>query len=103
LEYQKIERAALDFYIGFKSSHGSKLSSHFLKISQKLTPMRVACSGGKYPLDDTEDVDNGDDDEAETKKQKKKVVKYSDFVFKSKFEKLLVELKRNRDEDHTCK
>jgi hypothetical protein len=64
--------------------------------------MRVACSGGKYPLDA---VDEGEDDlEAEDgKKRKTAPVLYSDFAFTSKFKTLLKELENIRDKDPTCK
>ena len=72
--------------------------------------MRVACSGGRYPLDngsdDSEDSDVDDNDELgdeSEEDQKKKPVKCSDFVFTSKFHTLITELERIRDEDSTCK
>lgn len=64
--------------------------------------MRVACSGGKYPLDAV--ADDEDDLEAEGgDKRKKAPVVYSDFAFTSKFKTLLKELENIRDEDPTCK
>ena len=107
-EYKALDDAAREFYVGFKASKGHELSKHFLLLSQKLTPLRIAASGGQIPLDDDEEDDEPEetedepsDDEAETKKKKKrrKEVRFSDFVYRSKLEALLVELKRARDDD----
>jgi TATA-binding protein-associated factor Taf7 len=153
-EYKKLEDAALSFYSNFKAKRAKKLSKYFLKLSAKLSPMRIACSGGRVPLDDTDaeldadensdgeendnvngggeeeneqesdplkedengeenpegdddvdDDDDGDDEEAEQKdepKKKRKEVNYSKFVFRSKFAKLIQELKHARDNDPSC-
>ena len=117
VEYKRLEKRALDFYVNFKRTHGRTLSKHVLKISQKLTPMRVACSGGNYPLEDMTSDDAGDaenddknedsnpehEEEGKKEKEPKKEVKYSSFEFTSKFMKLISELKRARDKDPTCK
>ena len=88
------------------------MSKYFLKVSQKLTPLRVACSGGKYPLEnedkindhDTDIEDNDSDDEDQKKKKKKPAVKiYSEFTFRSKFRFLLQELEIIRDNDVSSK
>jgi SWI/SNF-related matrix-associated actin-dependent regulator of chromatin subfamily A3 len=50
-EYDSLDSAAKTFYTEFKSSHLHQLSSQYPRLSQKLTPMRVACSGGRIPLD----------------------------------------------------
>jgi hypothetical protein len=110
-EYDNLEKTALDFYTKFRAQHEKDLSKYYLKLSQKLTPMRVACSGGTYPLEDIneeEDTDNDAsdeemDDEPRKDRKKKKEVKYSDYAFTSKFKVLLSELERIRDEDPTCK
>ena len=93
-EYKKLEKAAQDFYRDFRNSHSNLHGKFCLKLTQKLTPMRVACAGGKIPLeapasedakeeeaasDDTEmkgeeatkaaaakDKEGGDDDSSET-------------------------------------
>ena len=111
-EYAMLENAALDFYTKFKETHVSTLSSHYLKLTQKLTPLRIACAGGAVPLEadndneDSKDAD-GDDDEGDTESKKKKKVKkaivYSDFVFQSKMFKLIEELKTARDRDPSSK
>jgi hypothetical protein len=103
-----MEKQAQDFYVDFRARHFQNITKHFLKLSQKLTPLRVACSGGKYPISGCDDDDNGDVTEADdldqtTQKKKKKVVKYSDFAFTSKFIVLLAELERIRDDDPSCK
>jgi SNF2 family DNA or RNA helicase len=103
-EYDKLNNDAKSFYVDFKAAHGERLSSHYLKLSQKLTPMRVACSGGFIPLNDAavdedqEEYDNEGDDAPHKKK-----ITYSDFAFTSKFKMLLSELERIRDEDPTSK
>jgi hypothetical protein len=51
-DYAVLEKAALDFYTGFKESKGHELSKHYLLLSQKLVPLRIAASGGRIPLDD---------------------------------------------------
>jgi len=96
-EYDVIEKKAQSFYLDFRASHATKMSSHFLKVSQKLTPLRVACSGGKYPLEDETQQDKSD----EEKKPSPKV--YSDFAFTSKFRVLLKELESIRDTDASSK
>jgi len=92
-----------------------------LKISSKLTPLRIACSGGKYPLnteisDDEDDMGEGTDSmntdaDNEDGEDRKKAAKnhsttattYSKFVFKSKFQALLKQLKKIRDDEPDCK
>lgn len=104
MEYDALEAAAKMFYESFKDANASELSKHFLKLSQKLIPMRIACSGGKVPLmEDNEnlDTDNDDDDEADAKK--KKVQKFTDFAFTSKLQTLIKELKNVREKDSTSK
>jgi hypothetical protein len=107
---------------------GSQLSSHFLKLQQGLTTIRIACSGGHVPLpdgddgalstkhdvkakkgnddgegsdrDDEETEDDKEDDDGSEKKQKaKKIVRYSDFCYTSKMDKLIEELLLIRDND----
>ena len=75
------------------------MSKHFLRVSQKLMPLRVASAGGKYPIvaAATDKDDEGDDD---TKKPAAK--EYSEFEFTSKFRVLLEELETIRDTENTC-
>ena len=106
-QYEQLDSAAKAFYQKFKASHRGTLSSHYLLLSQKLTSMRVACSGGYYPLNDSgEDAEPDDDDGSDVEEKpraKHKEVKYSDFAFTSKFNVLLSELERIRDEDPSSK
>lgn len=107
-EYSRMEKQAQDFYVGFRARHFKTITKYFLKLSQKLTPLRVACSGGNYPISGFDDDDDGDATEADdvdqtTQKKKKKEVKYSNFAFTSKFNVLLAELERIRDDDPSCK
>ena len=112
VEFQKLEKEAQDFYLEFRRRHAKDMSKHFLKVSSKLIKLRIACSGGKYPLDDashvTDDLDeDGEDDNEEAAAEKpkpvKKVTKYSDFCFQSKFNELLKQLKKIRDEEPDAK
>ena len=91
-EYDRLDKEAKNFYIDFKRTHFRDLSKHYLKLSQKLTPMRVACSGGHFPLE--ADAVNATEDDTTPKKKSSK--KYSDFCFTSKFHVLVTELKRVR-------
>jgi SNF2 family DNA or RNA helicase len=102
-EYNSLDSAAKTFYTEFKSSHLHELSSHYLKLSQKLTPMRVACSGGRTPLGDGHTDKDEDIDEGIPAARKKSEVQYSDFCFTAKFNVLIRELKRARDNDPTSK
>ena len=109
-EYEKMENAARDFYNNFKLSHCDTLSSHYLLLTQKLTPLRIACSGGHVPLEDVAEVGNKDenahqdmvdseDEDNTSKKRKKTIVKFSEFGFTSKLHTLISELKRVSEED----
>ena len=78
-EYKALDDAAREFYVGFKASKGHELSKHFLLLSQKLTPLRIAASGGQIPLDDEEENDEPEetedepsDDEAETRRRRRR-------------------------------
>jgi SNF2 family DNA or RNA helicase len=115
-EFEKLEKSAQSFYLDFRRRHIADMSKHFLKVSAKLLPLRVASSGGKYPIseansdahDDADsDGDDSDDDieaaPAARKKRSSAPVKYSDFVFKSKATLLLAELKKIRDEEPDSK
>lgn len=79
----------------------------FLKITQILMPLRVACAGGRTPLrDDSAAATDSDDDDVEAagaQKRRKAPKLFSDYVFTSKLNKLIEVLKRVRDEDSTGK
>lgn len=93
-EYLALDNAARKRYKEFKLSKGHELSKHYLALSQKLTPMRIACAGGKILLNETEEADEnkGVDEEDDLPKKAKKEKKYSDFVFRSKLDSLVAEL-----------
>jgi hypothetical protein len=93
-EYKAVETAAQEHYKEFKLSNGHELSKHYLALSQKLTPMRVACAGGKIPLNETEEADDNEevDEDAEHPKKVRKEKKFSDFAFRSKLDALVAEL-----------
>jgi hypothetical protein len=106
-EYQKLETVAQDLYVKFRALYGSDITKHYLKISSILTRLRVACAGGKYPIDIDPPPEETDEDENEGAKLKKTTSKrpkeYSTFVFTSKFKVLIAELERIRDEDPSSK
>jgi hypothetical protein len=93
-EYDALETSARERYIEFKLSKGHELSKHYLALSQKLTPMRVACAGGNIPLNETGEADENEevDEDAELPKKAKKEKKYSEFGFRSKLDSLVAEL-----------
>ena len=106
-EYQNLEKEAKEFYINFRAIHGADITKHYLKISSKLMPLRVACAGGKYPINTAPQPEPVDDDmiEDETTKQRatKRPKEYSKFIFESKFQCLIEELEEIRDEDPSSK
>ncbi|CAJ1949446.1 unnamed protein product [Cylindrotheca closterium] len=102
-EYDAFESAAKQFYVQFKAGHSRELSKHYLLLSQKLTPLRVACAGGHLPTNPEAGVVAEDDGGGEAKVRKQKEVKYSDFCFTSKLTTLIEQLKQARDTDPTSK
>lgn len=71
-EYDLLEEKALSFYSNFRAKNRKNLSKFFVKLNSKLTPMRIACAGGPFPLEDT--GTNGDDmhdDEMDNEKGKR--------------------------------
>lgn len=126
LEFEKIEKQTQDWYIQFRLANKNKMSKYFLKVSSRLIPLRIACSGGKYPVYDYSDeveengdgdgdaedevdeqnVDGNDGEEGGGKKKSKKKSKetvYSKFSFNAKFNVLLEELQKIRDKEPDCK
>mmetsp|Transcript_11568 Transcript_11568/g.16296 ORF Transcript_11568/g.16296 Transcript_11568/m.16296 type:complete len:423 (+) Transcript_11568:1-1269(+) len=112
-EYKRLERDAITFYESFKQREGHQLSKHYLVLYQKLTPLRIACSGGGIP-EETEkerkkkdfDVDDGESQDGESgndDSKSKKKIKISDVVFNSKLSVLVKELQRIRDEEPHAK
>jgi hypothetical protein len=113
-EYVALDDAARNFYMNFKANKGKELSKHYLLLTQKLMPLRIAAAGGRVPLEnedgdhseESNDAEEKDEDctrETPKKKKAKKEQRYSDFVYKSKFNTLLEELKRARDDDRNGK
>ena len=118
-EYDLLEKQALYWYTQFRKSETKSHGKHFLKLTQKLTPMRIACAGGNIPIDDTETNEGGDEDDSATEdtsdennddenagvtgKKKRKEVVYSDFAFQSKMKKLIEELALAREQDPSSK
>ena len=97
-EYAKMEAVARQAYTEFKATT-HKIGTGFLKVSHMLLPLRIACAGGKIPLSDEDDSNDG----LEDKERKRKVVRLSEFAFTSKMRMLMEELKRARDEDAASK
>jgi hypothetical protein len=93
-EYEALETAARERYTEFKLSNGQELSKHYLALSQKLTPMRVACAGGNIPLNERGEADEneGVHEDGDLPKKIKKEKKYSAFAFRTKLDSLVAEL-----------
>jgi hypothetical protein len=106
-EYQNLEKAARDFYINFRDIHGADITKHYFKVSSKLMPLRVACAGGKYPINPAPQSEPADDAMADDETTKQKSIKrpkeYSKFIFESKFQYLIKELEKIRDKDPSSK
>jgi hypothetical protein len=108
-EYNALDNATLAFYTGFKSEHGHQLSKFYLRLTQKLTPLRIAASGGRVPLDEDKEGEDSEEshveDESATPKKKKakKEQRFSEFAYKSKVNALVSELISARDKDPNCK
>jgi hypothetical protein len=69
-------------------------------------PLRIACAGGRIPLDDVptetdEDDEDGNDDDEDEDAPKRKPKKLSKFAFTSKLKTLVSELERLRTDDPT--
>ena len=99
-----MENDARAYYEKEKEKDGP-IGRHYLKLIQKLTPLRTACAGGQIPLDDDSantggGVHDGSDDEPKQRK-KKKAQRFSDFCFSSKLQALVKELESVRSKDKT--
>jgi hypothetical protein len=108
LEYASHEKKALDFYRAF-APRKKEIGRHYLKLIQALTPSRIACAGGRIPI--TEDTENQDKKKKaargikkdEAKPMQKKIQEFSKFRFQSKFNVLINELEKIRDDEPECK
>jgi hypothetical protein len=95
-----------------KDQENGPISRHFLALTQKLMPLRIACAGGHIPLDnvrtetEAEDEEGNKDDENNEDKdapKKRKPKQFSKFAFTSKLKTLVSELERLRTDDPTGK
>lgn len=126
-EYDALETKACAFYQSMKDKNvGAQLSRHFLKLTHMLKPIRIACAGGRIPLDgepksakgedDGENLDNDEDDDQDSEneddtdddesdddggghKRKKKTQLFSKHAFESKLKTLVAELEAIRNTD----
>lgn len=78
-----------------------------MKLRSALLPLRLACSGGqleegqiKKKGADTDETNNG---KPKSKKANSTPLNESDIMFRSKFERLLKELRNIRDKEPDCK
>ena len=109
-EYKLYEEEARNFYADFRRRHAKTLSKHFLRLSSKLNQVRIACAGGRVPVEasgddhESEDEEEHPEHESVTPSTKKgKAVQLSTFVFESKINKLIELLKHFRDNEPSCK
>lgn len=92
--YNSLEDRAREFYKEFRNLHDvDDLGKHYVILTQKLMPLRVACAGGKIL-----EEDHHDEIVNETALNSNDP-KYSKLVFTSKVSKLLALLKNVRDSD----
>eukprot|EP00531_Pseudo-nitzschia_arenysensis_P016699 CAMPEP_0116122050 /NCGR_PEP_ID=MMETSP0329-20121206/4012_1 /TAXON_ID=697910 /ORGANISM="Pseudo-nitzschia arenysensis, Strain B593" /LENGTH=1515 /DNA_ID=CAMNT_0003615881 /DNA_START=43 /DNA_END=4590 /DNA_ORIENTATION=+ len=96
--FNKIEKESQDWYLRFRSANRSDISRHFLKLSSKLKPLQMACSGGKCPKLNLEDGLNEG-----TATMNTVAGLDSNFVFESKFKTLIKKLKKIRDTEPESK
>jgi hypothetical protein len=103
-----LESEAISFYASFRCEHGHELQKHYLKLIQRLIPLRVACAGGHVPLyeedDNQKEVAEDSDDESEDggrpkKKNSRKPKSFTEFAYTSKLLALIGELERVQNED----
>ena len=98
-EYLLLENDAKNFYSNFKTRHGHELQKYYLKLQSKLLPLRVACSGGKVPVRGVSKQGNEENEGPDTTPDDV----FSKFAFTSKFNVLIKELEKIRDDDATSK
>ena len=103
-----LESEAISFYTTFRCKNGHELQKHYLKLIQRLIPLRIACAGGRVPLYEEEDNENedeeGSDDGSEgdvrrKKKSTRKLKSFTEFAYTSKLLALIGELERVQTED----
>ena len=103
-EYDKIEQKGISLYEELKQE--GNVNKHYLKLTSALLPIRLACSGGQLGEGQIKKK-AADADETNNNKPKSKktnhVLDESDIMFRSKFERLLKELRDIRDKEPDCK
>jgi len=103
-QYEKLEADAQTYYKNIKGG-GVDIGKQYLKLKSALIPLRVACSGGfmDKKLDKSDNPELKSKDPTLKVKVKVKDESIADIAFKSKFHKLLQELKRIRTDEPTSK
>jgi hypothetical protein len=100
-EYARLQKEALDFYRTFRFDF--RVSFYF-KLTQKLRPLRIACAGGRIPHTVDSSTDDEDDDESDDElTEEPKTRTFVGPRFQSKFNALIRELERIRDNEPGCK
>eukprot|EP00554_Chaetoceros_debilis_P006480 CAMPEP_0194078492 /NCGR_PEP_ID=MMETSP0149-20130528/4871_1 /TAXON_ID=122233 /ORGANISM="Chaetoceros debilis, Strain MM31A-1" /LENGTH=345 /DNA_ID=CAMNT_0038759767 /DNA_START=150 /DNA_END=1187 /DNA_ORIENTATION=- len=103
-EYDKIEQKGISLYEELKQE--GNVNKHYLKLTSALLPIRLACSGGQLGEGQIKKK-AADADETNNNKPKSKktnhVLDESDIMFRSKFERLLKELRDIRDKEPDSK
>lgn len=100
-----MEAAALAAYMNLKGGV-DRIGKHHLYLMSKLTPLRIACAGGKVLLDDSKEIgkqgtnntcgtSNSENDSNENEPA------FSHFAFTSKLEALISKLQNIRERDET--
>ena len=98
VEYAQLEEAARDLYHPIRAA--GKCGKRYLRLTQALLPLRVACAGGPVPLFSPEletGEEGSDESEDDAPRKPKKTQVFSDFAFTSKLEVLVHELETIRD------
>jgi hypothetical protein len=62
-EYDTLETSVKIWYQSFKKKNAKNIGRHYLLLSQKLLPLRIACTGGHVPIENESDDDDEDDDD----------------------------------------
>ena len=105
-KYLQLEEKAKAFYGSFSRGLVSKA---YLKVMAGLLPLRIACAGGRIPLDSSaqqpsDELDADDSLEAQVEAAKpKKGVQLSEYAYKSKLERLIHEMIAIRDDEPDSK
>jgi hypothetical protein len=66
-EYDTLEAGVQTWYQSFKKNNAKNIGRHYLRLSQKLLPLRIACTGGPVPIESERDEDDKDDDDDDEK------------------------------------